>query len=88
MNTDQFNSIKQMTMKEFMSHCYQVCTEDQFEFLKLIDNFQEQLKAEVLTVVEMNKTMKRQCECGAMCTLRHRERHLRSKRHKDYLQGK
>jgi lysyl-tRNA synthetase class I len=87
MDDNHYEKIKNGTVKELIDEFRDVCYFDSFTFLKMIQEFEERVKDEVLQEVDKMKKIKVKCPCGVEHTLRHQMRHNKGKRHMDYVNG-
>ena len=85
MDANHYEKIKQGTVEEMMSEFRDVCYFDNFNFLKMIKEFQERITEEVIEESNNLKKVKIKCPCGVTHTLRHQLRHSKGKRHLDFV---
>jgi HSP90 family molecular chaperone len=87
MDDNHYDKIKNGTVKELIDEFRDVCYFDSFTFLKMIQEFEERIKEEVIEESNNMKKLKVKCPCGVRHTLRHQRRHNKSKHHMDYVNG-
>ncbi len=85
MNTEQkktFEEIKLMRVRDISRYALKL--KDPSEFLELVDLVVEFWRQDVKERLYMEQHNKHKCACGSLYTNMHKDRHMRSEKHKKW----
>ena len=87
--TDKYynDGFKHITINEYVELMTEYATHDNFEFIRLFDKFQDYMKDKILNDANTTKTTKTKCECGSMISQRHRNRHIKGRKHMQWFEN-